>query len=211
MSKIKGIAPKTMGFVKRNVKLSVLIVLVLTVGFIAANITMLQATSEPGFCMLCHVGTGTEPLNQVYTWKASAHANAGVSCLDCHGRPGFWGYMEAKVISGTKDIYGFVFKPRQHMIDVLERISTIPMYATKSVPQETCLFCHTDSYNQRIRQERIMSIGVRFRNLDSVVNPEFRQEHRLKDIFTEETAVDHRKFYDAGISCLQCHLGIVHD
>jgi c(7)-type cytochrome triheme protein len=59
-------------------------------------------------------------------------------------------------------------------------------------------------------------MGVHFRLLDSVHNPEFRKSKGLPDIIVEgvkpTTDVDpnHRKHIGAGLNCADCHLGIAH-
>lgn len=211
--KIKDIIKKTGDLILKYPKLTVLIVLVLFAAWIFISIESLHITSEPGFCEFCHPQKETGPLSEVHTWRNNIHAARDVKCLDCHGAPGFIGYMKAK-IGGLKDIYGFVFYSREHMIEILTRGATDPVYAAKLVPNEICLFCHSDSYNQKIRKERVMSIGIKFRKLDGVKNPEFRKSVGLKDILTEPVSGDieptHEKHTEAGVTCVDCHLGVAH-
>jgi c(7)-type cytochrome triheme protein len=70
--------------------------------------------------------------------------------------------------------------------------------------------------NKKIRSERIMTVGISFRLVDSVKNPEFRIQRGLPDITVDPvrpaTRVDphHRKHFDMGINCVVCHAKITH-
>lgn len=195
--------------------LALVILIVGLVAFVFINIEVVHLTSTPRFCQMCHPGTTTGPLSEVHTWKQSAHARAGVSCLDCHGRPGPAGYAKAKMV-GLRDLYGEIFLSKEHKMEILTKGSTDPVYAAKLVPNDTCLFCHSDASNQKTRAETVMSIGVNLRMLDTVKNPEFRKSKGLIDIMTEgvkpSTDVDpnHKKHIEMGLSCVACHLGVAH-
>ena len=89
---------------KRHIILFTLLSVLAIVVFGFVNIQVLHMTSEPEFCQLCHPAHGFGPLAEVDSWEHSAHGEAGVSCLDCHGRPGVVGYMKAK-LGGLKDTY----------------------------------------------------------------------------------------------------------
>ncbi|MCC6347334.1 MAG: NapC/NirT family cytochrome c, partial [Nitrospirales bacterium] len=212
-TRIKGVLRRVTDFVRAYPKISVLIALGFSAGYLFLTVEMLHFSSEPKFCQLCHPGTTTGPLSEVHTWSRNIHAAREVKCLDCHGTPGFFGYMKAK-IGGLRDIYGFVVHPRERMVKILTDVSTDPKYAAEIVPNEVCLFCHTDSYNKTIRGDRIMSVGIHFRKLDGVVNPAFRQSVGLRDILVEPLKADidpnHRKHLAAGVNCMDCHLGVAH-
>lgn len=212
-NRIKGIARILKEFVSKRPKLSILIILFLIAGYLFMSVEIMHITSEPKFCQNCHPQKLTGPLSEVYTWSRNIHAKADVKCLDCHGMPGFVGYVKAK-IGGLRDLTNFVLKPREHMITILTRAATDPHYAARLVPNDVCLFCHTDSYNQKIRSEKVMSVGVRFRKIDEVKNPEFRKSYRLPDILTEKLRSDidpnHKKHLDRGVNCVDCHLGVAH-
>lgn len=196
-----------------NPKLTVLILLAGIGFFVVITAQALHMTSTPNFCRYCHpkdAGMGGE----VATWEKSKHAKAGVSCLDCHAQPGFFGYMKAK-ISALPDVYREFLGDPEHKMHVLMK-SNDPVYAARLVKNDLCMFCHTDGMNQKIRSERIMSVGHAFRKLDGVKNPDFRKSHSLPDIMTEgvrpTTDVDpkHSKHYEMGLSCVDCHLKIAH-
>ncbi|MBI4684099.1 MAG: NapC/NirT family cytochrome c [Nitrospirae bacterium] len=214
---MKDVLEKIKVFARNNPKSAILIFtlaffLSLAI-FIFIFVESLHISSEPKFCEFCHPEKKTGPFSEVYTWSKNIHATQEVKCLDCHGKPGLTGYMKAK-FGGLRDIYGFVMYSHEHMSGILTKAATDPKYASEIVPNEICLFCHTDSYNQKIRKERIMSAGVKFRLMDSVKNPEFRKSKGLRDILTEELKsevnLNHKKHLDAGINCLDCHLGVAH-
>lgn len=200
-------------FIRIKPKLSIILLLLFLAVFTFINVEVLHYTSEPGFCEMCHPGTGTEALSEVHTWRQNIHAEAGIKCLDCHGKPGAYGYMRAK-IGGLYDTYAEVFHSQEFKLDVLNKSVNDPEYAAKLVPSSTCLFCHTDEVNQKTRDETIMSVGLKFRTLDGIKNPEFRQERGLRDLFTEEPKGEidpqHQTHYQAGLDCMECHHRFVH-
>jgi c(7)-type cytochrome triheme protein len=211
---LKRLEEKARNFVTNNLKLTILIILVLIAVVTFASIETLHFTSDPSFCRRCHPLDKPGPLGEVATWGKSIHAKAGVKCLDCHGNPGIVGYMRAKM-GGLYDVYGEFIKGPEHKMHVLMSTKD-PKYAAQLVKNDICMFCHTDAMNQKIRSERIMSIGVSFRLVDSVKNPEFRKQRGLPDIIVEgvrpQTDVDphHKQHYEKGLNCVECHARISH-
>ena len=201
-------------FVIKHTKLTILIILALIAFFIFISIEALHFSSDPSFCRRCHPSDQPGPLGEVYTWSKSIHARAGVTCLNCHAEPGLIGYMRAKM-GGLYDVYGQFIKGPDHKMHVLMSAGD-PAYASQLVKNDICLFCHSDAMNQKIRSSRIMSLGVTFRLVDSVKNPEFRKQRGLPDITVEPVRptakVDphHRKHFDMGINCVICHAKITH-
>ena len=210
---MKKLFGKTKDFVKSRPKTSIVILIVFIAVFSYANVEVMHYTSEPGFCEMCHPGTGTGALSEVHTWRQNIHSEAGVKCLDCHGEPGLFGYKKAK-ISGLYDTYVEIFRSEEYKLKILNKAVEDPQYAADLVPSTTCLFCHTDSVNQQIRDERLMAGWVNLRMLDSVENPEFREEKGMSDIFTDELESDvdpgHQRHLEAGLSCMDCHHRMVH-
>lgn len=210
---IKNLIQKIKDFIKNNPKLTILLVLVFFALYIFVTVEALHFSSVPGFCERCHPEKKTGPLSEVHTWRQNIHARAEVMCLDCHGEPGFIGYMKAKM-GGLRDVYGQFMKSHEHKMEILNKASSDPKYAAHIIPNEICLFCHSDEYNQKIRKERLMSVGIHFRKLDGVKNPEFRKSVGLPDILTEKLRSDidpnHKKHVDKGINCVDCHLGVAH-
>lgn len=197
------------GWCKRHV----LLVTLLAIGFIVVfgfvNIQILHMTSEPEFCAMCHPKHGFGPLAEVDSWEHSGHSEAGVSCLDCHGRPGPAGYMKAK-LGGLYDTY------MQFTISKEEKLEILANPSPDLVPMEHCLFCHSDEGNQTYRENHKGPLEiVEMRLLDSVENPEFRERKGLPDIMTDTfvggTHFDHGFHIDAfDMTCRDCHFGVVH-
>ncbi len=212
---ISKLQEKTRDFVKKHTKLTILIIFALFAIYTFVSIEALHYTSAPSFCKNCHPEEKAGLLGEVYTWQITPHAKAGVECLDCHGKIGFIGYMKAKM-GGLRDVYGEFFKSPEYKLEILRRSSESPKYAAKLVPNETCLFCHTDSYNQKIRKETIMKVVFTMRMVDGVKNPDFRTSKGLPDILTdnvsEKAGIDpkHKTHHDKGFNCVDCHLGVAH-
>lgn len=192
-----------------------LLVLALFGLFLFATIEVLHYTTDPQFCKKCHPQDVPGPLGEVESWRKSIHAKAGVSCVDCHAKPGFAGYLRAK-IGGLGDTWAEVFNSKEHKMHMLQKAKD-PIYAAQLVRNDQCLFCHNDAMNKKWREGHVMSVGVAFRKIDGVVNPEFRKKHGLPDILVEgvrpETRVDpkHRKHYEMGLNCVDCHGSITHN
>lgn len=96
------------------------------------------------------------------------------------------------------------------MLKILHKAFNDPIYASKVVSMESCLFCHTDYYNQKIRKERIMTFfGITFRPMDTVKNPNYRLSKNMIDIMTDKVRrnpIDpkHTSHIKASIHCSFC-------
>lgn len=195
---------------KRHLLLVTLAVVAAIVVFGFVNIQILHMTSEPEFCAMCHPQKGRGPLAEVDSWEHSAHGEAGVSCLDCHGRPGVVGYVKAK-LGGLKDTY------MQLTISAEEKLQILSNPDKDLVPVAHCLFCHSDKGNQDYRQEHKYSMKlVEMRMLDDVVNPDFRLRKGLPDIMQDDfvggTHFNHAFHMESfDFICRDCHFGITHD
>lgn len=179
------------------------------------SLEVLHATSKSTFCGMCHKDAPSGPGGEFYTWEKNVHSFVDVGCIDCHGEPGLVGYMKAKAGDGLKDLFAQIFFSKEHKMNVLTKGSIDIDYAAKIVPNETCLFCHSDQSNKEIRSDTVMSIfGIKMRNIDKVVNPEFRELNGLPDIFTgkiEGVDPNHTKHVkELGLSCANCHMGVAH-
>ena len=198
------------GWCRRHLLLTTVASVLLLGAFTFIQIEVLHMTSEPEFCALCHPKHGVGPLAEVDSWEHSGHAEAGVSCLDCHGRPGPVGYMKAKM-GGLKDLY------MQFTISPDEKLEILSNPHPELVPEEQCLFCHSDEGNASYRENHKgpMEI-VHMRLLDSVVNPDFRNRKGLPDILTDTSVggihFDHELHIDGfELTCRDCHFGVVHN
>ena len=195
---------------KRHIVIFTIISVVFVVVFGFINIQILHMTSEPEFCHLCHPAQGFGPLAEVDSWEHSAHGDAGVSCLDCHGRPGVLGYAKAK-IGGLKDTY------MQLTISKEEKLAILSNPHEDLVPSWHCLFCHSDEGNKTVRETTRGPMKLAsMRMLDDVVNPAFRERKGLADIMTDDfvggTHFDHSLHIEEfDLTCRDCHFGIVHN
>ena len=195
---------------KQHIVIFTIISVVFVVFFGFINIQILHMTSEPEFCQLCHPAQGFGPLAEVDSWEHSAHGDAGVSCLDCHGRPGAIGYMRAK-IGGLYDTY------MQLTISKEEKLEILSNPHENLVPSWHCLYCHSDEGNKTIRETTKGPMKlVNMRMLDDVVNPGFRERKGLADIMTDDfvggTHFDHTLHIEEfDLTCRDCHFGIVHN
>jgi nitrate/TMAO reductase-like tetraheme cytochrome c subunit len=195
---------------KQHIVIFTIISVVFVVFFGFINVQILHMTSEPEFCHLCHPAQGFGPLAEVDSWEHSAHGDAGVSCLDCHGRPGVVGYMRAK-IGGLYDTY------MQLTISKEEKLEILSNPDPDLVPSWHCLYCHSDEGNKTVRETTKGPMKlVSMRMLDDVVNPDFRERKGLADIMTEDfvggTHFDHTlHIEDFDLTCRDCHFGIVHN
>ncbi len=194
---------------KRHLLLVTLLAIFGFVVFAFVNIQILHMTSEPEFCAMCHPKHGFGPLAEVDSWEHSGHGEAGVSCLDCHGRPGIFGYVKAK-LGGLKDTY------MQLTISSEEKLEILTNPDKELVPPEHCLFCHSDEGNREYREENKHTMKlVNMRMLDDVVNPEFRLRKGLPDVMAETfvggTHFDHSFHVESfDLVCADCHFGVVH-
>ncbi len=201
-------------FAKR--KPSTFIAIIIGIVFVLLIVTYeaLHLTSTPEFCGMCHVETETGAGAEYHTWKANVHATANVGCIDCHGKPGFFGYMRAK-IGGMYDLFSEFAHSKENKMAILTEGATSKEYAAKLVPNDWCLICHSDDENKRIRDNTFMSFfGVKMRKVDGVKNPEFREMNGLKDIFNDEMpniSFSHDNHVNTlGLSCMDCHKGVAH-
>ena len=195
---------------KQHIVIFTIISVVFVVFFGFINIQILHMTSEPEFCHLCHPAQGFGPLAEVDSWEHSAHGDAGVSCLDCHGRPGVVGYMKAK-IGGLRDTY------MQLTISKEEKLEILSNPHEDLVPSWHCLYCHSDEGNKTVRETTKGPMKVvNMRMLDDVVNPDFRERKGLADIMTDDfvggTHFDHSMHIEEfDLTCRDCHFGVVHN
>lgn len=195
---------------KRHVLLVTVLAVIMVVAFGFVNIQILHMTSEPEFCHLCHPAQGFGALAEVDSWEHSAHGEAGVSCLDCHGRPGVLGYMKAK-LGGLKDTY------MQLTISKEEKLEILNNPPPDLVPAWHCLYCHSDEGNEEVREATKGPIKlIKMRMLDDVVNPQWRERKGLPDIMTDNfvggTHFDHSLHMESfDFVCRDCHFGVVHN
>src|SRR5438309_4021332 len=103
---------------------TVLIVIVVAVLGVGAAAVAIPVTSAPAFCATCHT------IKPSYdSWMKSTHKE--VTCVACHVRPTFEGFIEDKVVKGTHDLMVTLFGTPKKPED-LKAI----------VHSDVCLSCH---------------------------------------------------------------------
>ena len=215
MRRIKKLLSSISSFAKRRPSLFVVIVMVGFFGFLYGTYLTLHVTSTAKFCGLCHVMEETGAGAEYNTWKETMHAQVDVSCIDCHGDPGFFGYMRAK-IGGLKDVYGEITTTREEKMAFLNKPIDNLSYAINLMPSDRCAYCHTTEVNQQVRDNTIMSFfGFHMRSMDKIENPEFLNKMGMVDIYSGDQGLGinpkhatHMKV--VGLSCLNCHSKVSH-
>jgi cytochrome c nitrite reductase small subunit len=104
-------------------KIAVILITLAVLGIVAAAVAI-PLTNDPRFCASCHT------IKPSYdTWAVSTHKE--VTCVACHVRPTFAGFMEDKVIKGLHDVWvTFLETPKK------------PEDLKSTVHSEVCLSCH---------------------------------------------------------------------
>jgi len=104
-------------------KIAVIVITLAVLGVVAAAVAI-TLTNDPRFCASCHT---IKPSYE--SWAVSTHKE--VTCVACHVRPTFEGFMEDKVIKGMHDVWvTFVGTPKR------------PEDLKATVHSEVCLSCH---------------------------------------------------------------------
>lgn len=190
----------------------ILAVIIVVGGF--GSVQMMHMTSTDKFCKTCHPKESAEVRGEYYTYKMGIHSDAGVSCLDCHGAPGMQGYLKAHVVAGMRSMYHELFTSEEQVQADLTHFASDPEAAAHAASLDSCIFCHSDKANEKMRRTRVIKIAGEFRAIDEVKNPEYRKEFGRPDIMTEGTSAgvnpNHAAHYSAGVTCFDCHLGIGH-
>ncbi|NOR87831.1 MAG: cytochrome c nitrite reductase small subunit [Bacteroidales bacterium] len=93
-------------------------------------------SKDPKACINCHV------MNTQYaTWQHSAHAVAGVSCIDCHlPTDNFFEKYYAKTVDGWNHSVAFTMGTYDHAMKISD-------YGAERV-QKNCLSCHSSLASQ---------------------------------------------------------------
>ncbi len=187
-------------------KVIVVILILIVVGFFG-SVEVFHYTSEPEFCALCHPKKQPGPNGEVFTWEQSIHAKAGVKCLDCHAKPGVINYFIRK-IKAAKD-------PITQLTHSEKEIEAKLAHPSKdAAPEQSCLFCHTDSFNKKYRSTHFMTLPtkfLKFRTLDYVVNPQYREKFDLPDIDKTDNVkgfhFSHEDHFEnfSNLTCITCH------
>jgi sulfatase modifying factor 1 len=106
-------------------------------------------TSTDKFCAACHVHPHSDK-----SWKLSTHYDNQrgivVHCVDCHLPPHGEGYLVEKIKTGTRDVYGKLFKD-------IERINweekSRPEIASRHSYESSCIACHENLFPIGLTEE----------------------------------------------------------
>jgi cytochrome c nitrite reductase small subunit len=154
----------------------VLTVIALAVLGAVAGAIAIPVTSAPAFCATCHT------IKPSYdSWVKSSHKD--VTCVACHVRPTFEGFIEDKVIKGTHDVWITVFGTPKKPEDL-----------KATVHSEVCLSCHHNML-------RISEITTRDLP-EPLKKPGLIMEHRKH--------MEAFKKRGKGEGCTTCHATVVH-
>jgi len=201
-------------FIKKDPQTFALVVTLAIVMFGVGNVIIMHKTSTAEFCQTCHAEIVVGPRGEYHTWNMSVHSDADVSCLDCHGEPGIAGYLYAHVINGMKSLKSEILNSEETIKKNLSHYASDIVAAEHAAPQESCVFCHSDEGNKEIHRNNVMKIGPAMRHMDNFHNPEYRKKFGLADIMTDDVSVgvkpNHKKHLEAGLTCMNCHLGVAH-
>ncbi|PLX66515.1 MAG: cytochrome C [Denitrovibrio sp.] len=177
-------------------------------------VMQMHMTSGAKFCKTCHPKEEIAVRGEYYTWRKGVHSEVDVSCLDCHGAPGIKGYMNAHIVAGMRSMYHELFTPEEEVIKHLTEFGSTVEGAQHAASEEACAYCHSDAANIDMRRNRVIKIAGEFRHMDEVVMPAYREEYGRNDIMEEGVSAgvepNHKVHTEAGIGCMNCHLGVGH-
>ena len=160
-----------------NWKPKVILVLSIMVGAAALGGLAIPATNQPTFCAGCHT------IRPSYdSWAKSSHKD--VSCVTCHVRPGFEGWLHDKVLAGTKDATSYFLgnPPDAHDLKA-------------TVESGVCLQCHR--HVLRMSEVAPRDLPTPVNSVGLVMN--HRQHMEAFQARGKEEG------------CTTCHAGVVHD
>jgi len=125
-------------------RFSLFIVFFLGIGVVLISKAGIEATSSNEFCQSCHVHP-----HSTTTWKQGSHFNTEsgtqANCVDCHLPPEGLPYLVEKIKTGTRDVYGVIFKKTDAINwDLKSRRD----YAVHHVYEASCIHCHTNLFPQ---------------------------------------------------------------
>ncbi|MFC2113325.1 SUMF1/EgtB/PvdO family nonheme iron enzyme [Bacteroidota bacterium] len=101
-----------------------------------------EKTSTNSFCAACHVHP-----HSTQSWKRSTHYDnkrgIQVNCVDCHLPPKGEGYLAAKISTGTRDVWGKLFKDEESLN---WEAKSQPEHAAKHAYKSSCIKCHQNNF-----------------------------------------------------------------
>ena len=123
---------------------------IIGVVFIMLSMRVMDYTSTDEFCMSCHVHPHAEE-----RWVLSTHydnpSGIVVHCVQCHlPPPGDFDHLWAKITTGARDVYGFLFKdPDEINWDAKRHITQ----AVRHTYESSCIHCHQQLFPLQLSEE----------------------------------------------------------
>ena len=110
---------------------------------------VLNYTSTNRFCDSCHIHPQSSQ-----NWRLSTHydnkSGVIVDCVDCHLPPDGWAYLQAKVVTGLRDVYGMLFKDPD---DFNWDLKSTREAAAKHVYKSGCVRCHQNLFPRTLSRK----------------------------------------------------------
>lgn len=175
----------------------------------AGNRTVVY-TSTDEFCNRCHVHPHS---NQ--SWIRSTHYDNQrgivVHCVECHLPPHGDGYLIEKIKTGTRDVYGAVFKD---ITKINWEEKSRPEIAARHTYLNSCIECHKNLfttglskegedahlyYNQHTSDVHCINchlqVGHYSENVIHAKNVEFGKEKKIDTVYNEPARIEEFKNY----------------
>lgn len=140
---------RLIAFLKRKLLLVLFLGFVIGLLFTIYFNKFVEYTSTNEFCAICHVHP-----HATESWRLSTHyvtqSGMHIGCVECHLPPKGQGYLKQKIITGTRDVYGLLFKDSADFN--WEQKATFE-YAQHHVFKESCLHCHVNLFPLTLTKE----------------------------------------------------------
>jgi len=111
--------------------------------------TSFDYTSTNSFCESCHVHP-----QATISWKQGAHfdnkSGVAVGCVQCHLPPGGAHYVWAKITTGTRDVYGVLFKD---VAKINWEEKSKREHAALHVYEASCKNCHQNLFPRELAKK----------------------------------------------------------
>jgi sulfatase modifying factor 1 len=109
----------------------------------------IRITSKNEFCASCHIHP-----QATTSWKKSVHyitrSGDRTGCVECHLPPKGQGHIPAKIKTGSRDLWGRLFKdPEEFDWEAMSRLEN----ARTHVPESSCLYCHETLFTPELSKE----------------------------------------------------------
>jgi sulfatase modifying factor 1 len=123
--------------------------LILAFALVFAGNVAVQKTSTNAFCAACHVHP-----HSTGSWKRSTHYDNArgiqVRCVDCHLPPEGEGYLGEKIRTGSRDVWGKLFKDVE---SINWEAKSQPEYASRHTYETSCIDCHRNNFPLGLSQD----------------------------------------------------------